>query len=293
MRVRTIGVVAALMALAGCGAPMATGGEPVDDRPEQRDRARAALARFDAARARPGLGVVGTDTWTSVVGDWSAEYGEKAKSALTAGMFVAEPPLPTAAPAPVDVRLADGTVQRVRVLSAAAALDAAAAAGQHDCPTCAPLRITAARPTSVPIATLGGEVTAPAWEYTLDGTTARLVRVAVDPADTVELTPPPWDSPPGMSIEGATGAAASRTLTVHFTGSRGPADRPCGVDYTTETVESDHAVVVIVVPHPYSWDDLCDLMGFARTAEATLTRPLGDRAVLEVREGRPVPVTRD
>jgi hypothetical protein len=77
---------------------------------------------------------------------------------------------------------------------------------------------------------------------------------------------------------------------VSFVGSPGPASQPCGADYTAEAVESDLAVVVIVTEHRNPGLATCTAVGARRTAAVELASPLGDRAVLEVREGLPVPV---
>jgi hypothetical protein len=57
-------------------------------------------------------------------------------------------------------------------------------------------------------------------------------------------------------------------------------------------VESDLAVVVIVTRHPHSPPVAvaCAAVGARRTATARLAAPLGDRAVLDLRMGTPVPV---
>ena len=66
---------------------------------------------------------------------------------------------------------------------------------------------------------------------------------------------------------------------------------PCGEDYTAEAVESDLAVVVIVARHPHAaLFEACSAVGARRTATATLAAPLGDRAVLDLQTGTPVPV---
>ena len=121
-----------------------------------------------------------------------------------------------------------------------------------------------------------------------------LVRAAVAEEDFTRMPEPPWDSanpPSGMTINSATVSADGRTLTTHFVGSNGPATQPCGVDYTAVPVESDRAVVVMIFEHAYSSHDSCNLIGYPRTADAQLAAPLGQRAVLEVRTGQPVPVS--
>jgi hypothetical protein len=102
------------------------------------------------------------------------------------------------------------------------------------------------------------------------------------------VTPPPWNSPPGISIESATGTRAGTRLTVTFTGTREPATRPCGADYHAEAVESANAVVVIVIAQPHATNEVCTLAGYTRTATLNLAQPLRQRVVLEARQGQPV-----
>ncbi|SCL59865.1 hypothetical protein [Micromonospora chersina] len=180
------------------------------------------------------------------------------------------------------------------MLSADGALVQLRAAGTGDCSGCAPLKITRARLTTMTVPTTRGPATAPAWEYTLDGTTVRLARVAVDPSAIVRVTPPPWDADhphAGLAIESATTTTASSELTVTFTGAPGPGSEPCGADYSAEAVESDLAVVVIVIEHRHAKDEACADIGAQRTATLKLSRPLGERAVLEVTQGLPVKLT--
>jgi hypothetical protein len=103
-----------------------------------------------------------------------------------------------------------------------------------------------------------------------------------------------------MGVESATTTRTSTRLTVTFIGARGPGSEPCGRDYDAEAIESANAVVVIVAGRPrdllerfnISLDtELCTAIGYERTATVTLTRPLGERAVLDAQTGRPVRVT--
>ena len=116
---------------------------------------------------------------------------------------------------------------------------------------------------------------------------------AARPSASAHVEPPPWDAnnpPPGMSIERANGPRSGSRLTVTFTGTQRPATEPCGADYYAEAVESTRAVVVIVIAQPHAANEICTLAGFTRTATLNLARPLGERAVLEARQGMPVPV---
>ena len=132
---------------------------------------------------------------------------------------------------------------------------------------------------------------APVWEFTVRGTAVKVTRVAV--AAGITVTPPPWDpnhAPVGISIESATGTVGGRNLTVTFTGAPKPGDQGCGADYTAEAVESSTAVVVIVTEHPHGLFEACTAVGAIRAADVELAAPLGERAVLEVKQGLPVPV---
>ena len=94
-----------------------------------------------------------------------------------------------------------------------------------------------------------------------------------------------------MAIDSASGTVGGNRLTVAFVGAPDPGNMPCGEDYTAEAVESDLAVVVIVTRHPHAaLFEACSAVGARRTATATLAAPLGDRAVLDLQQGTPVPV---
>ena len=125
----------------------------------------------------------------------------------------------------------------------------------------------------------------------MQGTAVTLTRVAI--ADAIAIEPPsldPNDMPAGVAIESASGTAAGRVLTVAFVGAPLPGDQACGEDYTAEAVESDLALVVIVTRHPHAVVGVCTAVGARRTATVELAAPLGERAVLEVQRGLPVPV---
>jgi hypothetical protein len=243
-----------------------------------------------AASGSPAFVPVGD--LTAQVGDWEPAVGDNAKPALMAGLIEAATSLPTNAPPDGVLRRQDGTTATVRLVSAAEALAALKAdvAGSPS-PDCVPLRITGARLTSGQVQTSRGPAEAPVWEFTLDGTAVRVTRVAI--ADPIRVVPPPWDvgdPPAGISIDSATGTAGASRLTVGFIGAPAPGDHECGADYTAEAVESTTAVVVIVTEHRHGLFEACADVGARRTAEVELSSPLGERAVLEVRQGLPVAV---
>jgi hypothetical protein len=241
-----------------------------------------------------GAKITFTGDLTSQIGTWEAAIGDNNKEALQAGKVVAATALPTDRQARGKVKWVDGNEQDVNVLSAADALADLVADASGTCAGChpQPLRVTGANLATSLAETSRGPAEVPTWVYTIAGTSVRVTRVAVDKSITVH--PPAWnanDPPQGISIEGATGDAASTKLTVSFVGAPDRRDKPCGADYTAEAVESDLAVVVIVKEDRNPASGGCDLVGAVRTATVRMAAPLGTRTVLEVREGLPVPVS--
>jgi hypothetical protein len=267
------------------------GAEPVDRIHQQ---ARDALTRWaDAAKKSGGATISFVGDLTGQLGDWEAAVGDNNKEALMAGLLTAPTPLSDDKPSRGTVRWLDGDSIDVDVLSAADALDDLVADIDEgaECPSCRPIRVTDANLATGLVETTQGPAEAPLWVFTIDGSAARVTRVAVDPSITV--VPPPYNAdnrPEGLSIDLAEGTPGSRKLTVSFTGAVKGADQPCGADYTAEAVESDLAVVIVVTAHEHAAVGACTGAGKTRTAVATLAEPLGERAVLEVTQGLPVPL---
>ena len=293
-RVRRASIVAfASLVLGAIPLAACQGGPDAGESTKLNQQAQAALARWADSVASAGgpSSVVLVGELTGQVGDWEVAVGDNNKRALMAGLVAAEVSQPTEAPPEAEVRWPDGTTTTVPLISAAQALAAIQAGGGGPCADCAPLRITAARLTTRPIETSRGPATGPVWEFTIRGTAVTVTRVAL--AHPITVVPPPWnpnDPPVGLAIESASGTVGGRELTVTFVGAPLPGDQPCGEDYTAEAVESDLAVVVIVTRHPHPALGGCSAVGATRTATARLADPLGDRAVLEVQQGLPVPV---
>jgi hypothetical protein len=105
-------------------------------------------------------------------------------------------------------------------------------------------------------------------------------------------TPAPlWQDGYGApSIEKVTVHRDGQTLTAEFTG--GKTTGPCGSDYTARAIESAHAALIVVEKHPHERGADCTLEGYRREVTVRLSRPLGERAVLEAMGGTPVPVDR-
>jgi hypothetical protein len=255
-------------------------------------QAHDALDRWaSAVRESGGATISFVGELTSQVGDWEAAVGDNNKTALYAGLVEPAVDLPDS-PARGEVRWLDGSKVDVDVLSAADALaDVVATATGSACPECRPLLVTEATLATGLVETTQGPAEAPLWVFTIDGTAVRVTRVAVD--DSVTVEPPPWnaeDPPVGISIVSAAGSPDARRLEVSFTGAVENGSKTCGADYTAEAVESDLAVVVIVSEHRNPLPGACPAVGRTRTVEVRLAQILGERAILEVRQGLPVPV---
>jgi hypothetical protein len=266
---------------------------------EQRE-AQAALDRWaQAVASAESNSVVITGDRTGQIGDWELAVGENNKIAVMSGAIVGPAGLPTTSPPPGHVQWSDGTSKTVPLLSADAALNQIIASAGSKCSDCQPVQVTGATLGTASVETSHGMATVPVWEFGIAGSAVKITQVAV--ANQITVTPPVWDPyhpAVGISIDSAVGTPQSKDLTVSFVGAPLDATGQCGADYTAEAVESDLAIVVIVTEHPHpaapnpsGFSIGCGLVGGLRTATVTLAAPLGDRAVLEVKEGLPVPVT--
>jgi hypothetical protein len=276
----------ATTALAGCAfAPGAT------DPAAAHQRAQAVLSAWAGAVAAAGVrsSVTPVGELTGQVGDWEEAVGDNNKRALMAGMVASVSPLAEEAPRDGEVTWQDGTTTTVPLLAAQEAIVAIENTTEAPCPDCSMLLVTDARLTSRPIQTTRGPATAPIWEFTVKGTIVKVTRVAI--ANPVVVAAAGQGDPQlGLAIDSASGSVSGTELTVAFVGAPDPGDKPCGEDYTAEAVESDLAVVVIVTRHPHVTIGACSAVGARRTATATLAGPLGDRAVLDLQQGIPVPI---
>lgn len=275
------------MVLAGCiGAPGATDPAPAHQ------RAQVVLSAWAEAVASAGerAAVTPVGELTGQIGDWEEAVGDNNKRALMAGLVASVAPLSDEAPPDGEVTWQDGTTTKVPLLGAQQAIVAIESTTAAPCSDCAMLLVTAARLASGPIQTSRGPATAPIWELTLQGTAVKLTRVAI--ANPVVVAPDEIGSQLGLAIDSASGTVGGQELTVAFVGAPDPGNMPCGEDYTAEAVESDLAIVVIVTRHPHvvPFGEACFLVGARRTASATMAAPLGDRVVLDLQQGTPVPI---
>ena len=290
-----------LFAAVGCSSLLEPGssdpsGSPAPPRPTDQLHLQAygALERWAAAvRENSGASITFVGNLTSQIGDWEASVAANNEPALASGLVEAPEPLSDDTPSRGEVKWLDGAKVGVKLLSAAGSLDDLVASAEGGaCPECRPLLVTEARLATGLIETSRGPAEAPVWVFTIAGSSVRVTRVAVD--ESITVVPPPWnadDPPEGISIDAAIGTKASEELEVVFTGAVERRGEPCGADYIAEAVESELAVVVVVTElRTAGGSGACDLVGRTRTADVALESPLGNRAVLEVRQGLPVPI---
>ncbi len=280
-------VLLVTIAMAGCVfAPGAT------DPAAAHQRAQEVLSAWAAAVTAAGehAAVTPVGELTGQIGDWEEAVGDNNKRALMAGMVASSSPLSGVAPPDGEVTWQDGTTTKVPLMSAQDAIIAIEATTEAPCSDCAMLLATTAELTSGPIQTSRGPATAPIWEFTLEGTAVKVTRVAI--ANPVVVAPDDGGWELGLAIDSASGSVSGTELTVAFVGAPDPGDKPCGEDYTAEAAESDLAVVVIVTRHSHVGllPQGCSAVGARRTATAALAAPLGDRVVLDLQQGTPVPV---
>jgi hypothetical protein len=260
--------------------------EPADRLQAQ---AQGALERWaEAVRENGGASIVFEGPLTSQIGTWEEDVAENNKSALDAGMVETSTALSEARPGRREVKWVDGTRIEVDVFSAQQALDELVGAANADCEGCEPLHVTEANLATGLVETSEGPAEVPMWVYSLRDTGVRITRVAVDAG--VSVDPPPWDAedpPLGVSIQTAVGEAGSKELEVQFVGT----DERCGVEHDVEAVESELAVVVIIEARQGpDGAQPCPPGAGLITVTVKLDAKLGERAVLEIRQGLPVPV---
>lgn len=108
--------------------------------------------------------------------------------ALRAGRVVSSAQLSTATTV-ARVRLPSGERYSAPVASSRQVFAAMSEVGGPACPTCQDVTVSAVRPTTMVTATDVGPVTLPAWEFTVRGSTVKLIRPAVTEAGLVRFTP--------------------------------------------------------------------------------------------------------
>ena len=275
--------------------PSATSGRPIGS-----PRAIGGARRADAVRERWEQFLAGQPDGTIVFttdladgGGWRGREANDQKVAALSGLFEATVPLSTETPPPSVVRWADRPEQAVELISGAEALGAMIRefrAGGSSCAECRQLQVVGARLVTVDTMTARGPASVPAWQFEfaprdepLEPMTFVAVRDAVTPT---EFEPEPEY---GGDIGAAYGRPGDTTVTVGVIGSA------CTKGYAGEAVESDSAIVGLITsldpPRAAGASpQACIALGVYYPVELALSAPLGDRMVLDLATGYPVPL---
>ncbi|MFI7065086.1 hypothetical protein ACIBL3_29120 [Kribbella sp. NPDC050124] len=144
------------------------------------------------------------------------------------------------------------------------------------------LTITGASLTTAEVATSNGLATVPAWTFTAKGLSRPIVAVAVSQArlkPLVEPTPPPGLAEPerGLLTVGRLIRIDGPTLTFNL--HHGKCDPNLGAHF----LEFDDLVVIGGTHSPVQGG--CVDVGLSTPATITLSKPLGDRAIISATTG--------
>ncbi|NGO71549.1 hypothetical protein G5C65_25005 [Streptomyces sp. SB3404] len=150
------------------------------------------------------------------------------------------------------------------------------------------LTVTGAKLGEMTLATSRGPAVVPAWQFALDGYDSPLKRAAVKPS---KLPQPPIGRArdvPGFPLHHLTRIAADgRSVTVvalHGACDDGP---------VVDVLETRGSVVLSASVKHRKHEGYCTKQGKLQQVTVRLDRPLGDRVLLDVINGRPVPYKPD
>jgi hypothetical protein len=194
--------------------------------------------------------------------------------------------LPKDSPDRADVRWPDGEVSQVPLITAASAYEEFSKPAdliEEECPAkgCRPLRVTGAKLGKVPLETSRGTIQVPAWLFTVEGVEQKKVHVAVDPsAVTARPERVQGDVEEVMAFDLVAGKP-DELLLRHGYGA-------CDTVHGARAYETDQVVVVDVDERRSDSAEVCPAILKTATITVTLTRPLGDRLVLDSGAGLPV-----
>jgi hypothetical protein len=231
---------------------------------------------------------------------------EPEKRAMAAGWWASAVPLPTDRPGRGSVMFRDGSLP-VTVLSAAEAYrqmdlgdpppcvsappsaavqPSAGPDGSVSAPAggdCEGLTVRGASLASIEMRTSRGVATVPAWRFALDGGRAVLRAAVADPAPVPSPAATPTRAAPPEMVA-AQGITDVSGLEVHYQLGVGACDR----DITP--IVAERADVVVITGGVTRSAGECTDQLLIEPVSVTLTEPLGDRPVLDGRNGTLLPV---
>jgi hypothetical protein len=198
--------------------------------------------------------------------------------ALFSGWFTLATRLP-AAPATGSVVFADGKRRELPLQNARAAYEEVANGDLSDCQAregCKPLAVVGAELTTAEVPTSRGPATVPVWAFTVRELDEPVLQVAV-PEDENPAYPdiamPPL---PQAFVTGARVALPPDGTRIDYTVDL----RTCDTDVEPLVWENDLVVVLGAAFTPH-YVDACSMEGDLRKVSVTLSRPAGDRAIID------------
>jgi hypothetical protein len=217
-------------------------------------------------------------------GGWRGPGADERKFAFLSGMIEATVELPTDTPPPGEVVWSDGSTREVPLITAADALSAMIVELRSDqpaypCGNC--LEVVGATLTTREAVTWHGDAQVPVWQFEfaardepLEPITYVAVRDRVDPSIWLPLS--------SANTDAAYGYPDETQVTIVFGGGA------CDTGHSIEVVESTGAIVPIITTTARA--GACTLQRIGYALRVQLAAPLGDRVVLDLDSGYPVPV---
>ncbi|WP_367319424.1 hypothetical protein [Streptomyces sp. HUAS ZL42] len=270
-------------AVAGCGSERAGGGaRDAEQAPDPAVRARQVADAWDGSPA--------AETWRQgyyPMGDVvqlpeDAFHDSDDKEAYARRNFVLLGELPAEAPADGQIKWRSGGSLTLPLMDARSAYETLAGGGD-DGPH---LTVTGAKLGETTLTTSRGPATVPAWLFTLEGYDTPLRRIALSPS---KLPAPPIGEAaevPGDALWPLRGlvrvAGDGRSVTV--VAEHGACDDGPAVD----VLETDGSVV-LSASVVGTGDGDCTMQLLGKEMTVKLSRPMGDRLLLDAFTGQPVP----
>jgi hypothetical protein len=183
------------------------------------------------------------------------------------------------------VTWAGGGTMKVRALDTTTAFTKLLSSGS--CPACGqPLAVTAARPTTLTVATNKGQAAIPAWAFTLTGVSTPVIQAALAPGSYVTVPSGSLLSQPLaadlMGVSGAQALSGGRTLTVAVSHS------PCDTGWGALVYGTASAVVVGAWNYNPNPNAPCPASLLVGPVTVRLSAPLAGRVILDAASGDPV-----
>lgn len=257
-----------------------------------RQLTRLSALRADAADSAPvAQAPLGENVLTvpgREVGSWEGRrlpngmsVGANNDRAIKAGAVVTYEQFPRAT-STARIRLPSGQRYTAPVISAYEAHLAMRETGGPACPDCQDVVLTGVRSTTMRQPTDAGDITVPAWEFTVRDSKVKLIRPAVGAAGLIRLTPA-WRGTTDAGLEASqlplwrpALSKNQRVITARIESKDVASRRGCWRLFASET---DEAVAVYAAKGPAGASGAC--ADRAGVVSVRLSAPLGGRTVVD------------